>query len=48
MAKNHNADISNPNRGTSGTNRTYQAAQNNRANQLNRNHAASKGSKKQG
>lgn len=37
MPKNHNADISNSNSGTSGTNSTYQDAQDNHADQLNPN-----------
>jgi len=40
---NHNADIKNDNKGTSGTNSTYQQAMNNRANQKNPNHKKSKG-----
>ena len=35
---NHEADIENANSGTSGTNETYQQAQDNHANQLNPNH----------
>ena len=35
---NHEADIENSNAGTSGTNDTYQQAQDNRADQLNPNH----------
>jgi len=37
MAKtpNHNADIKNPNKGTSGTNKTYDKAQGNRGEQMN-------------
>ncbi|WP_197411804.1 hypothetical protein [Psychrobacter sp. P11G3] len=35
---NHEADIENSNGGTSGTNETYQQAQDNHANQLNPNH----------
>lgn len=32
---NHNADIKNPNKGTTGTNTTYDKNQGNRGNQLN-------------
>jgi len=32
---NHNADIKNPNRGTTGTNKTWDKAQGNRGKQLN-------------
>lgn len=35
--KNHNADIKNPNKGTSGTNQTYDKNQGNRGKQLNPN-----------
>lgn len=35
MAKNHNADIQNANKGTSGTNRTYSQNQGNRGKQMN-------------
>ncbi|MCV3728178.1 hypothetical protein OF376_00030 [Ureaplasma miroungigenitalium] len=34
---NHNADISNPNKGTCGTNKTYDRNQGNRGSQLNPN-----------
>ena len=34
---NHNADISNPNKGTSGTNGSYDKSQGNRGKQLNPN-----------
>lgn len=34
---NHNADIKNPNKGTSGTNKTYDKTQGNRGKQLNPN-----------
>jgi hypothetical protein len=46
MAKNHNADVSNSNRGTSGTNQANQSARDNSSNQQNPNHSASKGSGK--
>ncbi len=45
MAKNHKADISNKNVGTPGQNPANKAAQDNRANQINPKHAASKGEK---
>lgn len=35
--KNHEADISNPNKGTSGTNQTYDRNQGNRGEQMNPN-----------
>jgi len=35
--KNHNADISNPNKGTRGTNSTYDRNQGNRGGQMNPN-----------
>ncbi len=35
--RNHNADIKNPNKGTRGTNKTYDKAQGNRGAQLNPN-----------
>ena len=35
---NHNADISNPNKGTPGTNITYDKNQGNRGKQMNPNH----------
>lgn len=35
--KNHNADISNPNKGTKGTNSTYDRNQGNRGGQMNPN-----------
>ena len=34
---NHNADIKNPNKGTSGTNKTYDQNQGNRGKQMNPN-----------
>jgi len=37
MAKNHNADIKNRNKGTKGTNKTWDKAQGNRGKQLNKN-----------
>ncbi|QPB42763.1 hypothetical protein [Rodentibacter haemolyticus] len=37
MAKNHEADISNSNKGTKGTNKTYDKNQGNRGKQLNPN-----------
>lgn len=37
MGRNYNADISNANHGTSGTNDTYQQANDNHSNQLNPN-----------
>lgn len=37
MAKNHGADIKNSNRGTNGTNQTYDKNQGNRGKQLNPN-----------
>jgi hypothetical protein len=43
MAKNHQADISNPNKRTSGTNSTYDKNQGNRGTQMNPN---SQGKKK--
>jgi len=43
MDKNHEADISNANSGTSGTNDTHQNALDNRANQLNPNNDEYKG-----
>ena len=46
MGKNHNADISNANKGTSGTNSTYQQAMDNHANQLNPNNSNYQGGKK--
>ena len=36
-SKNHNADISNPNKGTNGTNSTYDRNQGNRGGQMNPN-----------
>jgi hypothetical protein len=39
MPKNHEADISNANEGTSGTNDTYQSALDNHADQLNPNNS---------
>ena len=47
---NHEADIKNPNKGTSGTNTTWDKAQGNRGKQLNPNQAppASGQGKKQG
>lgn len=41
--RNHNADISNSNSGTSGTNSTYQSSLDNTSNQLNPNHSEYKG-----
>ena len=35
--KNHNADIKNPNKGTTGTNKTYDKNQGNKGKQLNPN-----------
>ena len=43
---NHNADIKNPNKGTSGTNKTYDQNQGNRGKQLNPNQQAPKPPKK--
>jgi hypothetical protein len=37
LKTNHNANIQNPNRGTNGTNRTYDLNQGNRGTQLNPN-----------
>ena len=37
MAKNHNADIKNPNKGTPGTNTTYAQVHGNRGKQMNPN-----------
>jgi len=45
MPENHEADISNANEGTSGTNSTYQDAQDNRADQLNPNNEEYQGEK---
>lgn len=42
---NHQADIKNSNKGTSGTNSTYKAAMDNRSNQLNPNNSNYKGGK---
>jgi len=39
---NHNADIKNPNKGTKGTNTTYDTNQGNRGKQLNTNQKAKK------
>ena len=41
--KNHQADIKNPNKGTSGTNPTYDKNQGNRGKQLNPNQPKPKG-----
>lgn len=43
---NHNADIKNPNTGTSGTNITYDKAQGNRGKQLNPTYNPPKGTVK--
>ncbi|MCI7186658.1 MAG: hypothetical protein MR995_00655 [Fusobacterium mortiferum] len=43
MAKNHQADIKNANKGTTGTNSTYQKAMDNRSNQLNPNNVRYQG-----
>lgn len=43
--KNHNADSHNANKGTSGTNETYQAQLDNRSDQLNPNNPEYKGKK---
>lgn len=39
MAKNHEADIKNPNKGNTGTNKTWDKSQGNRGKQLNPNRA---------
>lgn len=45
MAKNHEADIKNSNKGTSGTNSTYQKSVDNRSTQLNPNNVKYQGTK---
>ena len=40
--KNHSADIKNPNKGTSGTNKTYDKAQGNRGKQMKSNQKPTK------
>lgn len=42
MGKNHNADISNSNKGTKGTNVTYDKNQGNRGTQMNPNNKGNK------